>query len=453
MRPSSVSHLDTIVALATPPGRSALAVLRLSGPETRGILARLCPALPDPLSPRRATLAAVCDGSGAEIDRGLVTFFPAPASYTGEDVAEISVHGSPVVVERILAAATNARARAARPGEFTERAFLHGKMDLPSAEAVAELVEARTAAAARFSVRRLDGNLSRRFASVREDLLAAAVGLDTSLDFAEDVGAAVPQGVATRLTAAVSELDRLLETYRTGRLLSAGCRVAILGRPNAGKSTLFNALCGSSRAIVTAIPGTTRDALEASVDLAGVPVTVVDTAGLRETADTVERIGVERAREEADRAEFVLYVFDAAEGLSESERASIPSADGTPVLLVANKIDLAPAAFPSDGDVLAVCGLSSGAGAALRDRLSREIASNLDAEGSAEVVSSARQRDLADRARREAASALESLSRGESPEYAASRVHDALDALADLLGETTSEDVLRRIFATFCIGK
>jgi tRNA modification GTPase len=268
------------------------------------------------------------------------------------------------------------------------------------------------------------------------------------------VGAAVPQGVATRLETAVAELGRLLETYRTGRLLSAGCRVVILGRPNAGKSTLFNALCGSSRAIVTAIPGTTRDALEASVDLAGVPVTVVDTAGLRETADTVERIGVQRAREEADRAELVLYVFEAAAGLSESERASIPAADGTPVLLVANKIDLAPAAaLPHDGDVLAVCGLSPGAGAALRERLAREIASSLDAEGSAEVVSSARQRDLAARARREAASALESLSRGESPEYAASRVHDALDALADLLGETTTEDVLQRIFATFCIGK
>jgi len=288
--------------------------------------------------------------------------------------------------------------------------------------------------------------------SVREDLLAAAVGLDSSLDFAEDVGAAVPHGVATRLETAVAELGRLLETYRTGRLLSAGCRVAILGRPNAGKSTLFNALCGSSRAIVTAIPGTTRDALEASVDLSGVPVTVVDTAGLREPADQVERIGVERAREEADRAELVLYVFEAAAGLSKSERASIPAADGTPVLLVANKIDLAPA-FSSDGDVLPVCGLSPGAGAALRDRLSREISSSLDAEGSAEVVSSARQRDLADRARREAASALESLSRGESPEYAASRVHDALDALADLLGETTTEDVLRRIFSTFCIGK
>ncbi len=452
MRPPTVSHLDTIVALATPPGRSALAVLRLSGPETRGILARLCPALLDPLSPRRATLAALRDGSGAEIDRGLVTFFPAPASYTGEDVAEISVHGSPVVIDRILAAAVGAGARAARPGEFTERAFLRGKMDLPSAEAVAELVEARTAAAARFSVRRLEGGLSRRFASVREDLLAAAVGLDSSVDFAEDVGAAVPQGVATCLETAVAELNRLLETYRTGRLLSAGCRVAILGRPNAGKSTLFNALCGSSRAIVTAIPGTTRDALEASVDLAGVPVTVVDTAGLRETGDTVERIGVERAREEADRAELVLYVFEAAAGLSESERASIPAADGTPVLLVANKIDLAPA-FSSNGDVLAVCGLSPGAGTALRDRLAREISSSLDAEGSAEVVSSARQKDLADRARREAASALESLSRGESPEYAASRVHDAIDALADLFGETTTEDVLQRIFSTFCIGK
>jgi tRNA modification GTPase len=453
MRPPTAGLLDTIVALATPPGRGALAVVRLSGEGARRILAVLAPGLPDPPPARLASLAALLDASGAEIDRGLVTFFPGPGSYTGEDVAELSLHGSPVLVERLLATAVGAGARAARPGEFTERAFLNGRMDLPSAEAVGELVAARTPAAAARSLARLEGGLSRRFGAVREDLLAAAAHLDSTLDFVEDVGEAVPEEAIRRLRSAVEELSRLLDTYRTGRLLAAGCRVAILGRPNVGKSTLFNALCGSARAIVTEIPGTTRDALEAAVDLGGVAVTLVDTAGLRETEDPVESIGVARAREEAARADLVLYVFEAREGLDAPDGAAVASVGGKPVLFVANKIDRGRPAGPLPDGALPVCGLSVGAGALVRDRLSREILSNLDAEGSSEVLASVRQRDLADRARGEAARALESLARGESPEYAASRVHDAIDAMADLFGETTSEDVLRRIFETFCIGK
>ncbi len=452
MRSPTGAFLDTIVALATPPGRGALAIVRLSGEGARRILAALAPGLPDPPPARRATVAALRDAAGSEIDRGLVTFFPGPGSYTGEDVAELSIHGSPVSIERLLAAAVGAGARAARPGEFTERAFLHGRMDLPSAEAVGELVSARTPAAARLSLARLEGGLSRRFGAVRQDLLAAAAHLDSTLDFAEDVGESVPEEATRRLRAAVQELSHLLDTYRTGRLLSAGCRVAILGRPNAGKSTLFNALCGSARAIVTEIPGTTRDALEAAVDLGGVPVTLVDTAGLRETGDPVESIGVARAREEAARADLVLYVFE-AEGLDAEDRAAAESLRGKPVLLVANKIDRGRPQGPLPDGAIPVCGLSPEAGALLRDRLSREILSSLDAEGSSEVLASLRQRDLADRARREAARALDSLARGESPEYAASRVHDAIDAMADLFGETTSEDVLRQIFETFCIGK
>jgi len=452
MRPQTASLLDTIVALATPAGRAALAVVRVSGPRAREVLEAIAPGLAKPPTPRRASLAVFRDAAGGEIDRGVATYFPGPASYTGEDAAELSVHGSPVVVERLLAAAMGAGARAARPGEFTERAFLNGKIDLLRAEAVADLVDARTPAAAGLSLRRLEGGLSRRFSSVREDLLAAAVRLDSTLDFAEDVGEAVPDEVATRLNRAIAELTSLLATYRTGRLLAAGCRVAILGLPNAGKSTLFNALCGSARAIVTDIPGTTRDALEASVDVAGAPVTLVDTAGLRPTEDPIERIGVSIARAEGERADLILYVYEAAAGLESRERAWLGELDGKPVLLVANKIDRRPDA-PLEPGASALCGLSPDAGELLRGLLAREIAARLDPEAASEALCSARQRDLAERARAEAVRAIESLSGGESPEYAASRVHDALDAMADLFGETTSEDVLRRIFATFCIGK
>ena len=315
-------HLDTIVALATPAGRSAIALVRLSGRDSVRILRALAPRLPATLRPRRPYLCVLRDAGGEAIDSALATFFAGPASFTGEDVAELSVHGSPAVVERLIAAAVSAGARPARPGEFTERAFRSGKIDLVRAEAVQELIDAKTAAAARFSSRRLEGGLSRRLDAVRERLLGAAAALSASVDFAEDVGETVDPGAVTRLEDAAAELGRLAATYRTGRLLSGGCRVAILGRPNAGKSTLFNALAGSARAIVTEIPGTTRDALEAVVDIRGVPVTVVDTAGLRASEDPVEKIGVARAREEAARADAALYVFDASSGFdAEDARA------------------------------------------------------------------------------------------------------------------------------------
>ena len=455
MRPATESFLDTIVALATPPGRSALALVRLSGPAARDVLRRLCPGAPAEWEPRRATLSTLADAAGDTIDRGIVTFFPGPASYTGEDAAEISVHGSPVVVERLLAAAARAGARAARPGEFTERAFLSGKIDLPRAEAVADLISAQTAAAARRSLARLDGGTSRRFSAVREDLFHAAALLASTIDFAEDVGDEVPPEVARRLAAAEGELSRLLASYSAGRLFAAGCRIAIVGPPNAGKSTLFNALCGSARALVTDVPGTTRDALEAVLDVAGVPVTVVDTAGLRESSDAVERLGVARAREEAERADLVVVVRAAAAGFARGEPDPISGA-GRRVVRIANRSDEASAeevAAASAAGALPLCGLRPDAGRRLRERLAAELARELPAEETSELLCSERQRDLAERARADVRLAAASLGRGESPEYAASHVHGALDALADLFGETTSEDVLRRVFASFCIGK
>lgn len=452
MRPPSESLLDTIVALATPLGRSAIALVRITGDRTRDVLARLAPRADD-FEPRRPRLVSLEDRDGELIDESVVTLFAAPASFTGEDVAEISVHGSPVVVARLLRAAVAAGARAAKPGEFTERAFRLGKLDLVRAEAIRDLIDSRTEIAARASARRVEGALSLRLEGTREDLLAAATSLTATIDFSEDVGEAVDPVVTARLSNARETLARLAASYDTGRLLSAGCRVAILGRPNAGKSTLFNALLGTARAIVTDVPGTTRDALEATVDVGGVPVDLVDTAGLRETDDRVESIGVARARQEGERAAAVIYVFDASEGWSEEDRGALAALNGKPIALVANKIDRLAAGAELPEATLALCGLAPDAGARLHALLERTVAADVSSDSASEIIGSLRQRDLVERARSAVSDAIDALARGDSPEYAATHVDTALAALADVFGETTSDDVLARIFSTFCIGK
>jgi tRNA modification GTPase len=455
MRPKTDSILDTIAALATPVGRSALALLRVSGPESRAVLRAVTEGLPEAPAPRHPYLVSFVDGSGRVLDRGLATVFAAPESATGEDAAELSIHGSPIVAERMLAALVGAGARLARPGEFTERAFLLGKMDLVEAEAVRDLIEARTEAAARLSARRLEGRLSRLIAGVRADLIAAAASLAATIDFAEDVGEVISPETRSRLAAAAQTLAGLTASYETGRLLSAGCRVTILGRPNAGKSTLFNALAGSARAIVTDVPGTTRDTLHVAVDVRGIPVEIVDTAGLRETEDAVEKIGVSRAREAGLGADLVIYVFDAVLGWSAEDAAALEDLGSRPALVVANKIDRLNGEVIECGPAGSVplSGIAPDAGSRLQGLLAERIARDVSTEGASEVLASLRQRDLVERARGETLATLDSLARGESPEYAASRLDAALDALADLAGETTAEDVLRQIFSTFCIGK
>jgi tRNA modification GTPase len=285
-------------------------------------------------------------------------------------------------------------------------------------------------------------------------LLGASVALSAAIDFSEDVGEAVAPAALEALGRASAALCALAATARIGMLLSHGCRVAILGRPNAGKSTLFNALVGSERAIVTEIPGTTRDTLEATVDLQGVPVTLVDTAGLRHTRDIVESIGVARAREEAARADAIVYVFDAAQGLDAEDERELAGARTALCILVANKADRRSSnAPPLPAGAKLLCGLRPDVGLTLREILSEAIASGISTDATSEVLGSIRQRDLVLRAGCAAESAIQALDEGASPEYAAAHCAEALDALADLTGETTSEEILARVFETFCIGK
>jgi tRNA modification GTPase len=452
LRPAD-AFLDTIAALATPAGRSALAVVRLSGTESTRILSKLAPEVGSTIAPRRPRRVILWE-SGIPIDEAVVTLLPADSSPTAEDVVEISMHGSPMAVERLLAAAHAAGARPARPGEFTERAFRAGRIDLVRAEAVRELIEARTPAAARASARRLSGALSRTLEDVRGKLLAASAALAAVIDFSDDVGDGAEQAVRHELSEAFAELNRLAATARSGRLLAHGCRAAILGPPNAGKSTLFNAALGRERAIVTEIAGTTRDTLEAELDLGGVPVTLVDTAGLRETGDVVETIGVERAREEARRADVVVYVFEAAEGLGAGGEEALSLAADAARVLVANKADWLAGPPPSlpEGAAL-LCGIAPDAGEVIRGLIARAVGSGVATDGSSEMLGSMRQGDLVLRARGATSDALAALEHGVSPEYATTHCHAALDALADLVGETTPDDVLTTLFSTFCIGK
>ncbi|MDQ2871110.1 MAG: tRNA uridine-5-carboxymethylaminomethyl(34) synthesis GTPase MnmE [Acidobacteriota bacterium] len=463
MRPDPWSLEDTIVAPATPPGRSALALLRLSGPSTPEILRAVAPDLPETLPDRRPLLARLSDARGAPIDRGLVTFFPAPHSVTGEDVAEISVHGGVALVRALLSALIDAGARPARPGEFTQRAFLLGKMDLVEAEAVRDLIEAKTPAAVSASARRLDGSLSRRLSAVRASLVTAAAEIGAALDFSEDVGESLPAATTERIAQAARELDRLSRSGKRGRLLAGGARVVLLGRPNAGKSTLFNALVGADRAIVTAIPGTTRDTLDAVIDVNGIPVELVDTAGLRATEDPIERLGVDRARAAGEAADAILYVVDSVAGWSGEDENAIADLPPDRRLVIANKVDGVASDRRAAGDVLppsamagpalALNGLASGAGEILRSAIAGLLEAGVPPETGSEMLGSARQQSAVDRAGAAASAALAALARGESPEYPVSHVHEALDALAELTGETTPEDVLTEIFATFCIGK
>jgi tRNA modification GTPase len=454
---------DTIVAIATPAGPGGLGVVRLSGADAHAVARRLL-RREDPLAPRHATFARVRH-HGAAGDHVVCTFFPGPRSYTGEDVVEISAHGSPVVLSGIVEAAMGCGARLARPGEFTLRAYLHDRMDLVQAEAVADLVDAVTPAQARVAFDQLEGTLTDAIREVEHIVFELTTRLEASVDFPEEAyHFASRDGIRAALASAVTGLDRLLAGAAAGRLIREGAHVVIVGRPNVGKSSLFNALLGAGRAIVTAAPGTTRDLLTERCDIEGSPVTLVDTAGLREVADEVEREGVLRARRAADVATLRLIVLDRSEALTREDqtllRASIPSRD----LIVANKVDkpaawdavAAPGASGTEGHAAArFVPVSARTGAGL-DHLAREVATRLrgrDAPADTVRMSNVRHIRLVEEARGALIRAAETAARGGSEEFVLADLREASLAFGDVTGRRTAADVLDAIFARFCIGK
>jgi len=446
---------DPIVALATPPGRSAIALIRLSGRGAFALAARcLSPFRPD--APRTVFRARLHHPtSGEAVDEVLACAFPAPHSYTGEDLVEISTHGGLVVPAAAVAALAAAGARAAEPGEFTRRAVLNGKMDLLQAEATADLIDAGAPAQQRRALRQLDRGLSGRLEALRGEILELEALIAYEIDFPEeDEGPVDPGKVRTAWATARERVARLLATAPEGERLREGALCVIAGRPNAGKSSLFNALLGDERAIVTEIPGTTRDAIEAHAVIAGFPFRLVDTAGLRDSADRIEKMGIEVSRKYLAAADLVLYCEEHGPEAQDRERDDFLAQVRAPVVTVATKLDVAGHSPARSTDRLGVSVVTGAGLDSLRARLAEVAFGMLLALGDVEpVVTRARHRAALERALAELDAFDAARGRGVDAAATATHLRAAVTALDDLIGAVTPDDVLDRVFATFCVGK
>ena len=444
------SASDTIVAIATPPGRGGIGVVRISGSQARAIAKTLCGIEPEP---RRAQLAAFTGVNGSAIDRGLALFFAAPHSFTGEDVLELHAHGSPVVLDALVRRACELGARVARAGEFSERAFLNGKLDLNQAEAVADLIASRSEVQARAALRSLEGEFSRRADALAKLIVRLRVEIEAAIDFSDEASEGASKPVIERLFEdAANGLQALLAAARRGVRLTDGMHAVIVGEPNVGKSSLLNALAGNDRAIVTEMPGTTRDVLRESIVLGDVELTLADTAGLRESTDLVEGEGIRRARVELARADLVLRVVERTAAV-----ASATLFDGTPPsatrIVIVNKIDLdgaPPSRSECDGALCIALSARTGEGLDLLRAALREAA--LGGERGGEFSARSRHVLALERAGASLQNARSALATA-TPELIAEDLVAAQRALGEIVGTFTSEDLLGAIFSTFCIGK
>lgn len=451
-RSPAPSQPDTIAAIATAPGRGGIGVVRVSGRGLADFASRLTGK---PAKPRHAGFVHFLDANGQALDEGLLLYFPAPHSFTGEDVVELQGHGGPVVLRMLLRRCTELGARLARPGEFSQRAFLNGKLDLAQAEAVADLIEASTEAAARSAVRSLGGAFSREVQALSDELIDLRMLVEATLDFPEEEIDFLRQAKAeARLQRVADQLDMVQQRAAQGALLRSGMNVVLVGQPNVGKSSLLNALSGSDRAIVTDVAGTTRDTLRETIQLEGIPLHIIDTAGLRDTDDVVERIGVERTWREIEQADLVLRLIDAREGANaDDERIDACLPAGLRRLVVHNKIDLAGGAarredLPGRPTQLYLCA-RSGEGVPLLRAVLLEIA-GWQAHG--EDVPLARERHLI--ALRQAATHIAiATEHFHSLELFAEELRLAQGCLGEITGEFTADDLLGVIFSRFCIGK
>ena len=446
--------MDTIAAIATPPGRGGIGVIRVSGSLSAAIAKAVCGSLP---VSRQATFRRFCASNGEILDQGIALYFPAPHSFTGEDILELQGHGGPVVMDLLLARVLELGARLARPGEFSERAFLNDKLDLAQAEAIADLIASDTAAAARAALRSLQGEFSQQVNDLVDGLVELRFYVEAAIDFPEEEIDFLADGViATRLGDLQKRLSSLQAIARQGRLLRDGMTVVIAGRPNAGKSSLLNQLAGRDAAIVTAIPGTTRDVLREQISIDGMPLHIIDTAGLRHSDDVVEAEGIRRAWVEIAAADqIVMLVDDQSEFTVEDQalREQLPTE--TPVIVVHNKIDLTgrmPAMVQGQWGIEILLSARSGAGLdLLRDHLKSCMGYQSGGEGT--FMARRRHLDALDRATESLHQAAYQLEVARAGELAAQELLEAQNGLAEITGEFSSEDLLTRIFSSFCIGK
>lgn len=455
------AQIDTIAAVSTPPGAGAIGILRLSGPRAAEIAERCFKPLGRKAlreyGPRELVYGGLLDSGGQVIDRVLCTYSLGPSSYTGEDTAEFHCHGSPMVLTLGLEALFAQGARQAQAGEFTRRAFLNGRLDLAQAEAVGDLLEARSREGARHAAGRLAGALSRRVGGIYSTLLDVMAHFHAVLDYPdEDIDPFRLETLDRALTGQEEELDSLLSTCGRAKLLREGVSCAIVGRPNVGKSTLLNAMVGYERAIVTDIPGTTRDTVEERCELGGVPLRLIDTAGIRETGDPVEKMGVERSRRAMAEAELILVLMDSSLPANEEDLLLLREAmDLAPAILVWTKGDLPPASIPSVQMELPPA-VTVSAKTGNLDELCGEIARAFPQDLRADygqLLANARQEEAARRAREAVRRAREALAAGVTPDALLTDVEEALSALGELTGQSVREDVTERIFARFCVGK
>jgi tRNA modification GTPase len=447
---------DTIVAISTPPGRGGIGVVRLSGSQARPIAEAILRLPADSAwHPWRARTAEFIDRASHPVDAVIVTFFEKPRSYTAEDVVEISCHGSPVVLRHAVERAVESGARIAEPGEFTLRAFLNGRLDLPRAEAVRDLIEATTLYQARIAAQQAGGSVSRRIAPLKEQLLELIALLEAGIDFAEDdVSVAPASEILRRLDPILAGVHRLAGSFAYGSLVRSGLTLAIVGRPNVGKSSLFNALLEQDRAIVTDVPGTTRDLISETASIGGIPVKLYDTAGIREGAELVESLGIERSFQAMTDADLTLVVVDLSQPSAEADYALVRRAQSQGrFLLAGNKCDLenaVPAAFP---DALPVSALTGQGIPALRSAILESVAPRGAFEQEAGFITSLRHERLlreTEAALRQARAAAGSAI---PHEMLLLDLYSALHPIDAITGATTADDILNRIFSTFCIGK
>jgi tRNA modification GTPase len=447
---------DTICAVATPAGRGGISVVRVSGQECRSICEQICGSAP---AANVARLSSFIDDDGQLIDQGIVVFFAGPHSFTGEDVLELQTHGSPIVTDLLIQRLLRLGARIARPGEFSERAFLNDKLDLAQAEAIADLISSASASAARFALRSLKGEFSRLVDGLVEQVTLLRVYIEASLDFPEEEVDFLTEGaVGNRLAELSRELENIRRQARQGALVREGIKVAIAGQPNAGKSTLLNALSGEDAAIVTDIPGTTRDILRMTIDIEGLPIHILDTAGLRHSDDPVEQEGIRRARKAIEEADLIMLVVDARERSSLADNLiwqQLSSEYGTRLLLVFNKIDLASAGPEIDKvNGIPVASISAKQHIGLdnlRDQLKTAAGFTTREEGG--FIARRRHLDALERADAHLSQAIAVMSGSKAGELVAEELHLMQSSLGEITGKVSSDALLGRIFSSFCIGK
>jgi tRNA modification GTPase len=451
---------DSIVALSTPPGRGGIGVVRVSGPDAMRILRKITgPDVADP-EPNYMALRTLTDPfSGETLDQALVCFFKAPHSFTGEDVVEFHCHGSPVLLRRIVDTILKLDTRLAQPGEFSLRAVMNGRLQLAQAEAIRDLIDAQTDAAAQQATRQLGGEISHQLQPAKEQLLKIIVRLESSLEFVEDDLPQLEQQEIERALAQLrDDLHSLANTFARGRLLHDGLKVALVGKPNVGKSSLFNSLLGHGRAIVTEIPGTTRDTISESVALDGVPITLIDTAGIRTATDEIELIGVERTRRTASDADLLVVVIDGSRPINEEDELVLENASGKPCVVALNKDDLQTfsttlvTANLSPATTVSVSAITHHGLDELRSAILKPF---VNGNGAAEglMITNARHHDLLVRAAQAIESSQRLVRASASEEIVLVGLHNALKFLGEITGETTTDEILGQIFSTFCIGK